>query len=144
MSSEKGSRKRIRQIFFTKLSQSRAHAAIFVFTLRIAIFRVQHEPLVLDLDGEDEGDGEETGGGEDIVKPGGPDTRNPEQREEDHSGDVEPDGDEASDHALRGGVAELHGQLHGEGHTRDHETRAWKKRIKECHYLTFEDQLKAA
>ena len=60
------------------LSQSRARAAILVYTLRTVICRVQHQPPVLDLDGEDEGDGEETGGGEDIVKPLGPDTRDPE------------------------------------------------------------------
>ena len=60
------------------LSQSRACAAVFVYTLRTAICQVEHQPPVLDLDGEDEGDGEETGGGEDIVKPLGPDTRDPE------------------------------------------------------------------
>ena len=83
-----------------KLSQSRARAAILVYTLRTVICRVQHQPPVLDLDGDDKGDGEKAGGGEDIVKPRGPDTRNTEQREEDHSRDVEPDGDEAPDHAL--------------------------------------------
>ena len=89
------------------------------------VCRVQDEPPVLDLDGEDEGNGEEAGGGQDVVQPRGSDTRDPEQGEEDHGGDVKPDGDEAPDHALRGGVAELHGQLHGEGHAGDHETRAW-------------------
>ena len=80
------------------------------------VCRVQDEPSVLDPDGEDEGDCEQTGAGEDVVQPGGPDTRDPEQGEENHGGDVEPDGDEAPDDTLRGGVAELHSQLHGEGH----------------------------
>ena len=77
-----------------------------------------------DLDGEDEGDGEGAGGGEDVVQPGDADTRDVEQGEEDNGGDVEPDGDEAAHHALGGGVAELHGQLHGEGHAGDNQTRA--------------------
>ena len=107
------------------MSQSRVRAAVFVISMKICFFRVQDEPLVLNLDWEDEGNGEEAGGGQDVVEPRGPDTGDPEQGEEYHGGDVEPDGDEAPDHALRGGVAELHSQLHGEGHTGDHKTGAW-------------------
>ena len=92
--------------------------------MKIWVFRVQDEPLVLNLDRKDEGDGEQAGGGQDVVEPRGPDAGDPEQGEEYHGGDVEPDGDEAPDHALGGGVAELHSQLHGEGHAGDHETRA--------------------